>query len=159
MTVEHMMTTYGRLDVPWGEVHVIERGGRLFPVGGSAPGTYALHTTRSIPGDDGLFRVESGSAYTMVVELANPLRSWSLQSLGNSEDPDSDNYSDQAAMQASGELKRFRQDSEAITADLQSVVTVPLEQAEVDREQFRVRWKLKSASDETADSEPVNGGG
>ena len=159
MTVEHMMTTYGRLDVPWGEAHVIERGGRLFPVGGSAPGTYALHTTRSIPGDDGLFRVESGSAYTMVVELANPLRSWSLQSLGNSEDPDSDNYSDQAAMQASGELKRFRQDSEAITADLQSVVTVPLEQAEVDREQFRVRWKLKSASDETADSEPVNGGG
>ena len=159
MTVEHLMMKYGRLDVPWGEVHVIERGGRMFPVGGSAPGTYALHTTRSIPGDDGLFRVESGSAYTMVVELADTIRSWSLQSLGNSEDPDSDNYSDQAAMQASGELKRFRLDNEAITADLQSVVTVPLEQAEVDREQFRVRWKLKSASDEMADPEPVNGGG
>ena len=159
MAVEYMITTYGRLDVPWGEVHVIDRGGRLFPVGGSAPGTQALHTTRSIQGDDGLFRVEGGSAYTMVVELAEPLRSWSLQSLGNSEDPDSDNYSDQAAMQASGELKRFRLDNEAITADLQAVVTVPLEQAEVDREQFRVRWKLKSASDETADTEPVNGGG
>ena len=95
----------------------------------------------------------------MVVELADPLRSWSLQSLGNSEDPDSDNFSDQAAMQASGELKRFRLDNEEITANLQSVVTAPLEQAEVDREQFRVRWKLKSAFEGTEDAEPANGGG
>ena len=159
MTVEHMMTTYGRLDVPWGEVHVIERGDHVYPVGGSAPGTRALHTTWSMPDGEGLFRVDGGSAYTMVAELADSTRSWSLQSFGNSEDPESDNFHDQAAMQASGELKRFRLQNEEIRADLRSVVTVPLEQADVDREQFRVRWKLKSASDELADPAPEDGGG
>ncbi len=159
MAVEHIMTTYGRLDVSWGEVHVIERGDRLFPVGGSPPGTQALHTTWSMPDEDGRFRVNGGSAYTMVVELADPVRSWSLQALGNSEDPESDNYHDQAAMQATGELKRFRLDDDEISADLRSVLTVPLEQAEFEREQFRVQWKLRSASDETAEPEPVGGGG
>lgn len=159
MTVEHMMTTYGRLDVPWGEVHVIQRGERRFPVGGSAPGTQSLHTTWSLPDEDGLFRVEGGSAYTMVVELADPVQSWSLQSHGNSEDPDSDNYHDQAAMQATGELKRFRLDNEEIHADLRSVVTVPLEQEDVDREQFRIRWRSKSALEEMVEPEPDDGGG
>lgn len=159
MVVEQMMATYGRLDVPWGEAHVIERGGRLFPVGGSAPGTRALHTTWSKPGEDGLFRVDGGSAYTMVVELADSLRSWSLQSFGNSEDPESDNYHDQAAMQATGELKRFRFERNEVHADLRSVVSVPLEQADVDRERFRIRWKLKSASEETVEQELDDGGG
>ncbi|MDE2888653.1 MAG: penicillin acylase family protein [Gemmatimonadota bacterium] len=159
MSVEHMMTTYGRLDVPWGEVHVIQRGERRFPVGGSAPGTQSLHTTWSLPDADGLFRVEGGSAYTMVVELADPVQSWSLQSHGNSEDPDSDNYHDQAAMQATGELKRFRLDNEEIHADLRSVVTVPLEQADVDREQFRIRWRSKSALEEMVEPETDDGGG
>ena len=159
MTVEHLMATYGRLDVPWGEVHVIQRGERRFPVGGSAPGTQALHTTWSVPDEDGLFRVEGGSAYTMVVALADPIRSWSLQSHGNSEDPESDNYHDQASMQATGELKRFLTDNEEIHADLRSVVTVPLEQADVVREQFRIRWKLKSALEEMVEAEPDDGGG
>ncbi|MDE2998132.1 MAG: penicillin acylase family protein [Gemmatimonadota bacterium] len=159
MAVEQMTTTYGRLDVPWGEVHVIERGGSPYPVGGSAPGTQALHTTWSKPGEDGLYRVDGGSAYTMVVELADTLRSWSLQSLGNSENPESDNHHDQAAMQATGELKRFRLSHDAVRADLRSVVTVPLEPGDIDREQFRIRWKLKSASKETAEPEPEDGGG
>lgn len=159
MAVEHMMSTYGRLEVPWGEVHVIERGDRLYPVGGSAPGTQALHTTWSAPGEDGLFRVDGGSAYTMVVELADTLRSWSLQSFGNSENPESDNYHDQAAMQATGELKRFRLSHEEVRADVRSVVSVPLEQADIDREQFRMRWRLKSASEETVEPEPDDGGG
>ncbi len=159
MAVEHMMTTYGRLDVPWGDVHVIERGDRQFPVGGSAPGTQALHTTWSTPDEGGRFRVHGGSAFTMVVELADPLRSWSLLPFGNSEDPESANFRDQAAMQETGELKRFRLDEEEINADLRSVVTVPLEQAEVDRERFRVRWKLRSTLDELVDPEPGDGGG
>ena len=159
MAVEQMMATYGRLDVPWGDVHVIERGGRLFPVGGSAPGTQALHTTWSAPGEDGLFRVEGGSAYTMVVELAAPIQSWSLQSFGNSENPESDNYHDQAAMQATGELKRFRLDTEEIRADLRSALTVPLAPEDVERERFRVRWRLKSALEERVEPAPEDGGG
>ncbi len=159
MAVEHMMATYGRLDVPWGEVHVIERGERLFPVGGSPPRIQALHTTWSMPDEDGRFRVRGGSAYTMVVELADSVRSWSLQALGNSEDPESAHFHDQAAMQAAGELKRFQFNTEEINTDLQSVVTVPLEQAEVDRERFRVRWKQEvSASGEMMDQEPGDGG-
>ncbi|MDP6777968.1 MAG: penicillin acylase family protein [Candidatus Latescibacteria bacterium] len=145
MTVEYMRATYGRLDVPWGEVHVIERGDEPYPVGGSPPGSEALHTTWAQPGNDGRFRVIGGSAFTMVVHLAEPVEAWSLVPHGSSEDPNSPHFADQAARQAASGLKRVPFTEEEIAAELASVLRVPLSPEEAERTTLRAMWRRRLA--------------
>ncbi len=152
MAVEYMMTTYGRLDVPWGEVHVIERGGETFPVGGSPPGTEALHTTQSEQGEDGLLRVTGGSAFTMVVSLTQPVQAWSILPYGNSEDPQSPHYSDQAALQGGTGFKPAWFTKAEIARNLEAVITVPLAPEEAERAALRARLK-KNARSESSEKE------
>ncbi len=146
MTVEYMRATYGRLDVPWGDVHVIERGDRTHPVGGSPPGSEALHSTWAEEGEDGRYRVTGGSAFTMVVHLSEPVEAWSLVPYGSSEDPDSPHFDDQAAMQAGKGLKRMAFSEAEIYADLESVLRVPLSPEEAERTTLRVMWKRREAA-------------
>ena len=147
MAVEYLMTTYGRLDPPWGEVQVIERGNKRLPVGGSPPGTSSLHTTWSELGDDGLMRATGGSAFTMLVMLTQSVGAWSLVPHGNSEDPDSPHYADQAELQESGTLKPAWFSEADIKANIESITTVPLEEEEAERATLRALWRLQQASD------------
>lgn len=142
-TVEYFLRVYGRLDVPWGEVHVIERGNQRFPVGGSPPGTQALHTTWSDLGNDGVLRVKGGSSFTMTVALERAIKAWSLLPFGNSEDPTSIHYSDQAAMQSQNRFKRiwFRKDE--IYPNLERVVAVPLNPLEAERATLRDLFRVR----------------
>ncbi len=147
MAVEYMMETYGRLDVRWGEVHVIDRGGRIFPVGGSPPRTEALHTTWAEQGEDGLLRVIGGSAFTMVVSLSQPVQAWSLLPYGNSEDARSPHYSDQAALQGREGDKPAWFGQAEIARNLEAVTTVPLHPEEAER--VKALWRLKGESPES----------
>ena len=151
MAVEYMMAMYGRLDVAWGEVHVVERGGQQFPTGGSPQGTDALHTTWSEQGVDGLFRVHGGSAFTMVVELAHPVRAWSVHAYGNSEDSTSVHYSDQAVLHKGAELKRTRFAEEEVLFGITSALQVPLLPEEVERERFQIMWHAQQSEVDSTD--------
>ncbi len=153
--VEHLMTTYGRLDPPWGEIQVIERGDRHFPVGGSPPGTTALHTIWSAPGTDGLMRAYGGSSFTMLVSLAEPVAAWSLVPYGSSEDPGSPHYSDQAALQESGTLKPAWYSEADIRTNVASVTTVPLDEEAAERATLRALWRAGGTiSDSAATAAP-----
>ncbi len=98
-----MMQRWGRLDVPWGDVHRIRRGDRSWP----APG--GDHTLRAIGScfEDGFFYGRSGQSWTQVVLLRNTgIESYSATPFGQSDHPDSPHYTDQAEkLFSKGKLK------------------------------------------------------
>jgi acyl-homoserine lactone acylase PvdQ len=103
-----MQQRFGRLDVPWGEVHRARRGGQSWPVDGVAEWAdlvtlRAVHgaqsTARCDPDEDGISYIESGQSCTTVVMLERGnVRSYSVVPYGQSEDPDSPHYTDQGRL-------------------------------------------------------------
>jgi acyl-homoserine lactone acylase PvdQ len=144
-SIAYLLETYGRLDVRWGEVHVIERGDMAYPVGGPPDGIDAVHATWSMAGDDGVFRVSGGSAFSMVVALGEQPEAWTLVPFGSSEDPNSPHFSDQAERQTDGRLKRAWFTSDEVTYNAESVLTVPFEKEAIERERMRIWWKSRAA--------------
>jgi acyl-homoserine-lactone acylase len=91
---------YGRLDVKYGDICRVGREGskRTWPVsGGSTPG---LATPRAIgfsrAGDGKTFVGRGGQTSTQVVQLTKPPKSWTLVPLGQSDNPKSKHWDDQA---------------------------------------------------------------
>jgi acyl-homoserine-lactone acylase len=95
-----LLKEWGRLEVKYGEVYRVGRQGgkQTWPVGG---GTVAgLATPRAISfqlqQDGQTFLGKGGQTSTQVVQLTNPPRSWTLLPLGESDDPASGHFDDQA---------------------------------------------------------------
>ena len=113
---EHVESTYGALDVSWGEVHRLRRGGRdLAGNGGPSDlGIFRVVTYR--PGDDGKATAFQGDSYVAVVEFSDPLRAAELLSYGNASQPGSPHDGDQLQLLAEKKLRpvwRTRADVEA----------------------------------------------
>jgi acyl-homoserine-lactone acylase len=105
-----MTAQHGRLDAPWGELHVSMRGGRTEPVSGLgyfAPGDATATVTPNFgPFRDGRIVCDGGSSFRMIVSLdPKGVRSWSALPYGNSQDPSNPHYADQQAMFGRGEYK------------------------------------------------------
>lgn len=139
--VEAMLATHGRLDVPWGEIHVLTRGDATFPMSGSTQGAAALRQTWVASGDQGAMAITGGSAFAMVVSLEQPVRAWSALAFGNSEDPASPHFADQAALQSRNAFKRVALDEADLRRDMTSVATVPFEGAELERQILKAHWR------------------
>jgi acyl-homoserine lactone acylase PvdQ len=96
---------FGRTEVPWGEVNVVVRGG-TFPLGGT--GSFGvLHPDAGVEQDDGRIHCNDGWGHLLVVMEGEPKQVWSLLPYGQSEDPSSPHYNDQAKLHSSRRLKRF----------------------------------------------------
>lgn len=106
-TIEELVERYGRWDVPWGEVHVVGRGGRYFPCGGAdyqsgdreANFSETLFDVRSTddPSQPGRFIANSGSmAMILMFFDENGVRSFTCTPWGQSGHADSPHYVDQA---------------------------------------------------------------
>lgn len=88
---------HGSAEVPYGQVHRIRRGDRSWPVSGGESG--GGMTIRSISSDlDGkVFYGRNGQNWLQLVEFRRgAVRSWSLTPYGQSDDPGSRHYADQA---------------------------------------------------------------
>jgi acyl-homoserine lactone acylase PvdQ len=99
-----MKSTYGKLGVKWGDINFIGRGGKYFPAGGmrfgdGAADTISLRVVKSRPmeGEKGKLLGRAGSS-TLMVMFFHPDRveSYSCLVWGNSSDPNSPHYVDQA---------------------------------------------------------------
>ncbi len=105
-SAEEMLRRFGRLDVRWGDVHILRRGEREYPAAGAGfPSTESLHIATGRVRDDGKVEAEGGTSFIMIVELGEEVRSWSLLPFGNSENPQSPHFSDQAPLFSQGKLK------------------------------------------------------
>jgi len=123
---QDLKALYGSGDVPWGDVHRIQRGNLDLPLAG---GTSALGTLKvgNTGGGDGVGYAESGSSYMRLVELrpGQAPRVTSVKPWGNSDDPDSPNHGDLTELFAEGQYKELW--FERADAEAHAVSTVDLE--------------------------------
>jgi acyl-homoserine-lactone acylase len=104
--VEETNKRYGRFDVTWGEVHRVRRGPVDVPVGG-CPGRLGCFRVLSYGRDpDGKLSANTGDGWIIAVEFGATPRAYSVLAYGESPNPNSPWYSDQAAMFARGQLKK-----------------------------------------------------
>lgn len=107
---EKLQADFGRLDVPYGEVYRVGRRGtdRTWPVGGGSVNSIATPRAISFDAVDGgpTFLGRGGQTSTQLVLLTKPPQSWTMLPLGQSDDPESPHYDDQAEkLFSQGEMK------------------------------------------------------
>jgi len=92
-------------DIPWGEVHRVIRGDVDEPVSGCS-GTLGCFRTLSFERQpDGRLAANRGDGWVLAVEFGDVPRAYSVLAYGESNQPDSPYFADQAAMFAHGRMK------------------------------------------------------
>jgi acyl-homoserine lactone acylase PvdQ len=111
---------YGRIDVPWGEVNRMRRGGVDLGLGG---GPDVLRAVKSEGGlVEGRRLATGGDSLVLLVEWDHngKLRSRSIQPYGSATSrPDSPHYADQAPYFAAQQMKEVWMDEAEIRANLE----------------------------------------
>ncbi len=99
------------LDVQWGEIHRVIRGGVDVPVSGCPPtlGCFRALSFGPAGGDASHPRLAAnrGDAWVLIVEFGEVPTAYTVLSYGQTARSESPHYSDQAAMFARGEMKRI----------------------------------------------------
>jgi acyl-homoserine-lactone acylase len=117
--LERMQTLFGKTEVPWGQVNVTVRGG-TFPMDGT--GLYdILHPDDGPQQGNGQILDNNGWGHLMIVMEGEPKEIWSLLPYGESEDPSSPHYNDQARLHSRREIKQFWFSPQQITDHSESV--------------------------------------
>jgi acyl-homoserine lactone acylase PvdQ len=102
---EQIRKDFGKPEVPWGDINVVVRGG-TFPLDGT--GIFdVLQPEMGAMQEDGRIHCNDGWGHLMVVMEGNPKQIWSLLPYGQSENPASPHYNDQAKLHSEGRLRRF----------------------------------------------------
>lgn len=120
--VEDTKRRYGGIDVTWGDVHRVRRGKVDMPVGGCGNelGCFRILGFGSDP--DGKSAANVGDGWVLAVEFGDTPRAYSVLAYGESRNPMSPWYADQAEMFAKGEMKKVAFTEADIKA--QAVVTL-----------------------------------
>jgi acyl-homoserine lactone acylase PvdQ len=116
-----MKLVHGRVDVPWGEMHVSRRNGLEAPV----TGFYHAVAPNNGPLIGGKVVCDFGSSFRMIVELDPAgVRSWSAKPYGNALSPASPHFTDQMEMFGRGEYKDTHFGLERTKAAAKAVVEI-----------------------------------
>ncbi len=96
--VQEIRRRYGRLEVPWGEIHRVRRGGRSWSIsGGDSGGGMTLRAVGARMEADNIFYGFTGQNWTQVVLFRKgAVESYSANPYGQSDRPTSPHYTDQA---------------------------------------------------------------
>jgi len=103
---DQVVRRYGALDVSWGAIHRVRRGSVDVPVGGCSGslGCFRVLTYEEQP--DGIRVANSGDAWVLAVEFGRTgPRAYSVLAYGQSNDPTSPHFADQAERFARGQFK------------------------------------------------------
>lgn len=117
--VHRVEQLYGKREVPWGSVNGVLRGTWL-PVDGTADFD-VLHPDKGDERSDGRVYCDDGWGHIMVAMEGAPKQVWTLLPYGESEDPHSPHYGDQARLHSGRQLKRFWITPAEILANTESV--------------------------------------
>jgi len=110
---------FGKTEVAWGEVNVVERGG-TFPMDGT--GVFdVLHPDDGPQQEDGRIHSNDGWGHLLVVEESDPKRAWSLLPYGESENPASPHFNDMAKLHSQRSMKPLWLTPQEILAHTESV--------------------------------------
>jgi acyl-homoserine lactone acylase PvdQ len=117
--LDDMEKRFGKTEIPWGDLNIVERGG-TFPASGT--GLFdVLHPDNGPVEADGKIHDNDGWGHLMIVVEGNPKQVWSLLPYGESENPASPHYNDQAKLHSEKQTKRFWFTPDEILAHTESV--------------------------------------
>ena len=122
-TVAWLTKNYGTSEVKYGQVNRIRRGDRSWPFsGGDSGGGMTLRAMAS-KREGKAFYGESGQNWTQLVQFRRgAVRSWSATPFGESDEPDSPHYTDQAEkLFSAGHLKPTWFQSAELEGNVESV--------------------------------------
>ena len=96
---EYLSDKFGTFRVAWGDAVRLKRGDKTWPVSGGSFNN-GVNTLRAAGGhfsnETGITTINRGQSCTMVVILSDPIRSFSILPWGQSDDPESIHFADQA---------------------------------------------------------------
>jgi acyl-homoserine-lactone acylase len=126
--VSYMKEKYASIEGPWGNVMRIRRGEHDVPCSSGGPPGSGMEPLRAVgyegPDENGKFSARSGQSCTTVVIFRAPgkVESYSAVPFGQSDDPNSPHYFDQAReLFSKKKLKpTYYNDLEALKANLES---------------------------------------
>ncbi len=117
--LQTIKSRYGSTAVAWGRINVVVRGG-TFPLGGES--IYGvLHPDEGVEQPDGAIHCNDGWGHLMVVVEGNPKQIWTLLPYGESQNPSSAHYNDQARLHSLQQVKRFPYTPEEILSNTESL--------------------------------------
>lgn len=114
--VKDMRGAFGRLDVPWGEVHRLRRGDVDVPIGGYTGDYGAFRVIGYERADDGKWVANGGDSYVFAVDFSSPPKAYSVLAYSQSDNPESPHYNDQSPLFANNQFKRAWFTEEEIAA-------------------------------------------
>lgn len=124
---------YGKLNITWGEIHVLQRGNNIYPLSGGGHVFTPLHMSHGPVDDNGIMYCDGGSSYMMLVQLSEPIKAWSQFPLSESNDPTSPHYYDISELYSRDEYKPAWFTKQEVLANLDPVnpnpriITIPKE--------------------------------
>ncbi len=108
-----MRNEFDSLNVAWGSVHTLTRGGREVALPGASTGE-PIFTASDFVFQDRKWRVTYGYGFAMVVAFGERPSAVSMTPFGASEDPRSPHYADQLDLMAQGRFKVTRFEPEDV---------------------------------------------
>jgi acyl-homoserine-lactone acylase len=114
--VTQTLRDHGRLDIAWGEVHRVRRGTVDVPVGGCSGALGCFRVLNFSTAADGRRVVDGGDGWVIAVEFGDEPRAYSVLAYGQSQDPRSPYYADQAALFAANRMKAVHWTEQQIEA-------------------------------------------
>jgi acyl-homoserine lactone acylase PvdQ len=110
VAVDDMLRRYGRLEVPWGEVKRLRRGGCEWALSGDGLDRLGMDTLRATAGPpldaDGKLLASGGQSAIGLVFLGERPRIYAVVAYGQRADPTSPHFADQAPLYAGHRLRR-----------------------------------------------------
>ncbi len=98
---------FGKVEVPWGQINVVVRGG-TFPMEGAGVDLFGvLHPDEGPEQENGQIHCNDGWGHLLIVMEGEPKEVWSLLPYGQSEHANSPHYNDQARLHSERKAKRF----------------------------------------------------
>jgi len=96
---------WGRLDIPWGEVHRVRRGSQDMPVGGGSWRLGCFRVCHFEDAEDGKRTMNGGDGFVFAVEFGETPRAYSVLAYGQSGRPESPHYADQVNLFCGNRMK------------------------------------------------------
>jgi acyl-homoserine lactone acylase PvdQ len=117
--IAEIKSSYGSAEVPWGKINLVVRNG-VFPLGGESIFN-VLHPDEGVEQDDKTIHCNDGWGHLMIVTETTPKKVWTLLPYGESQNPASPHYGDQARLHSDQQPKRFWFSADDILSHTESV--------------------------------------
>ncbi|HET9529167.1 MAG TPA: acylase [Blastocatellia bacterium] len=110
---------HGSLEVMWGDVHRLRRGGLDVPIGGLTDDFGAFRIVGYAPDKDGKLAAMGGDSYVLAVEFTSPPTAYTIVAYSQTDDPSSPHHTDQSKLFADEKWKRAWFTEEEIKKNLE----------------------------------------